>query len=123
MRLNKFDTVVLLVLRRLYHNKKQEITSNDKILVSIEEIVSHVRTTNIFNPEKKLNAYVDTLRKFRLHKIVDFTGSKLTSTSMIQVLSSILVIIPQDEIENIAKSLEALKDEEGGEENEEMDED
>ena len=123
VQLNKFDTVVLLNLRLIYHQKKKEASSFDNVLFSLDELVEKVRTTQIFNPEKKLSAYVDTLKKLRTHKIVYFTGSKLGLESTIQILPSILIVIPQEDLVFINDSLKALKGDEGGEEDEDSNED
>lgn len=107
--LNKFDTVVLLILRKLYNVKKGEVSFEDKVIVDVETIIEEVRTTQIFDEEKKANAYEDTFRKLRRHKIIDFAGSKIDENMNIQILPSILVILPQDGLVDFAKRLEAFR--------------
>ena len=107
--LNKFDTVVLLILRKLYNVKKGEVSFEDKVIVDVETIIEEVRTTQIFDDDKKANAYEDTFRKLRRHKIIDFAGSKVDENMNIQILPSILVILPQDGLVDFAKRLEAFR--------------
>ena len=107
--LNKFDTVVLLILRKLYNVKKGEISFEDKVIVDVETIIDEVRTAQIFDEDKKANAYEDTFRKLRRHKIIDFAGSKVDENMNIQILPSILVILPQDGLVDFAKRLEAFR--------------
>lgn len=123
VRLTKFDTAVLLILRKMYYAKRREITSEDKVIITLDELVDQVRTTQIFVPEKKITAYSETLRKFRIHKIVDYAGSKIYTEMNIQILSSILIVVPQENIDEVLTRLEALKIDNGGEENEDSDED
>ncbi len=123
VRLTKFDTAVLLILRKLFHSKRREITSDNKVLITLDELIEQVRTTQIFVPEKKISAYSETLRKLRTHKIVDYSGSKIFTEMNIQILSSILIVVPQENIDEVLTRLEALKVDSGGEENEDSDED
>lgn len=115
--LNKFDTVVLLILRKLYNVKKGEVSFEDKVIVDVETIIEEVRTAQIFDEEKKANAYEETLRKLRRHKIIDFAGSKVDENMNIQILPSILVILPQDSLVDFAKRLEAFRVKEEDKEN------
>ena len=121
--LTKFDTAVLLILRKMYHIKRKEVTSEDKVLITLEELVNEVRTTQLFVPDKKISTYAQTLRKFRMHKIVDYTGFKIYAEMNIQILSSILIVVPQENIDEVLTRLEALKIDNGGKDNEDSDED
>ena len=123
VRLTKFDTAVLLVLRKMFHSKRREITSDDKVLITLDELVEQIRATQIFVPEKKISAYSETLRKLRIHKVVDYSGSKIFTEMNIQIFSSILIVVPQENIDEVLTRLETLKVDGGGEENEDSDED
>ena len=123
VRLTKFDTAVLLILRKMYYAKRREITSEDKVLITLDDLITEIRTTQIFVPDKKITAYSETLRKFRIHKIIDYNGSKIFAEMNIQILSSILIVVPQENIDEVLSRLEALKIDNGGEENEDSDED
>ena len=115
--LNKFDTVVLLILRKLYNVKKGEVSFEDKVIVDVETIIEEVRTAQVFDEEKKATAYEETFRKLRRHKIIDFAGSKVDENMNIQILPSILVILPQDSLVDFAKRLEAFRVKEEDKEN------
>lgn len=121
--LTKFDTVVLLVLRKLYYSKRKETTSEDIVLISLDELVDQVRTTQIFFPDKKITAYSDTIKKFRVHKVIDYEGNKIFSDMNIRILSSILIVVPQKNIDEVLARIETLKVDNGGEDNEDTDED
>ena len=107
--LNKFDTVVLLILRKLYNVKKTEVSFEDKVIVDVETIVEEMRTAQVFEDDKKASVYEDTFRKLRRHKIIDFAGAKIDENTNIQILPSILVILPQDSLVDFAKRLEAFR--------------
>ena len=70
VRLNKFDTAVLLILRKMYYLKRKDVTTEDKVIITLDELIEQIRTTQIFNPDKKISAYAETLRKLRIHKII-----------------------------------------------------
>ncbi len=125
VRLTKFDTVVILILRRMYYAKKKELTLDNKVIASLEEIIEQVKSCQVFKDDKKVNSYVETLRKLRQHKVIDYVATKIDENTNIQILPSIQVIISQDNIEDITMKLNALKkdNEKGDEIDEDFDED
>lgn len=122
---HKFETALLLILRELYYVKKKEVTSEVKVIVSLEDIMGKLRTTQIFKEEKKLTNYEDAMRLFRRYKLIDFVAKKVDETTNFEILPSIQILIPQDKLEDILSRLMALKvdSSEGGDENENPDED
>lgn len=128
LRLSKFDTALILVLRLLYHVKSKEVTSQDKIEVSLADIVDRFRTGKFFGDDKKMTYFDQSLRMLRSRMIVDFRCTRLNDSVNIRILPTILAVVPADGMEDLIKRLESLKAEktygEDGDDNEgEEDED
>jgi len=111
IRLNKFDTALILIFRQLYYLKRKEVVFENKVMVQLEEIIEKVRTSRIFNEDKKVNSYKDCLYKLRAYKIIDFSATTITENLTIQIFPSIQIVVPQDKIEDIIARLLALKKE------------
>ena len=126
VRLNKFDTALILIFRQFYYLKRKEVVSENKVMVQLEEVIDKIRTSKIFKDDKKVNSYKDTLYKLRAYKIIDFSATMITENLTIQIFPSIQVIIQQDNIEDITTRLLALKkngEDTGDEFDEDSDED
>ena len=127
VRLNKFDTAIRLVMRQLYYIRSKELTSDNRIIVHLYEIMEKIRTSHIFSEDRKVSHYESTLKKLRTYKIIDFSATSLTEDMNIQILPSIAVIIPQDRLEEIGNRISQLNknetEEAGGDDNENDEED
>lgn len=125
MRLTKFDTALLLILRKVYNQKKREITSSDEIFVSVDELITQMDTAQVVPDSKQVSKYNDALRKFRAHSIVEFSATRIDENTQIHILPSIQIVIPQEKLEDIIGRISALKRESGEEEDgdEDADED
>ena len=125
VRLTKFETALILILRQFYYRKKKEATSQGKTMVSLEEIMDKMRTSQVFKDEKKLAVYDSALRTLRRYKVIDFVATKVDENTTFQILPPIQIIVPQDRLEDIIGKLNSLRSDEteGGESNENIDED
>lgn len=122
VRLNKFETVLLLILRLKYYENSKTASSPEDNAIGVEELVEKVNQTNIFHPIKRMTEYDLALKKLRRSKILDFKGSKLEASTRMVILPTILVVMGQSDIDLIAAELAAYsKKEEGGESDAEAD--
>lgn len=126
VRLTKFDTAVVLILRQLYFLKRKEINSENKVMINLIEIMDKLRTSKIFSDDKKVSNYTETLRKLRAYKIISYVATKIDADLTIQILPSIQIIVSTDKLDEVIAKLNGLKkeiSEDGGEDNENIDED
>ncbi len=118
VRLNKFETVLLLLLRLKYYENSKTAASADDNTITVEELVEKVNQTNIFHPIKRMTEYDLSLKKLRRSKVVEFKGTKLEASTRMIILPTILVVLGQNDIDLIAAELAAFsKKEEGGKDN------
>ena len=125
VRLNKFTTCLLLILRQFYYTKRKEITADNQVVVQLEEIIEKVRTSKVFKEDKKINAYKESLPLLRNYKLIDYKASVINESLPIRILPSIQVVVPQDKLEEINTRLSAMKNmsDEGDDIDENVDED
>ena len=123
VRLTKFETVILLILRKFYYSKSKEITSTAKVIVGLEDIVSEVRATQIFTTDKRMQAYRDALLNLRQYKVIDYDKQYITKETNIEILPSILLVITQSDIEEMNAKLKEFAADKGEEADEEDNED
>ena len=109
LKLSKFDTALILVLRLLYHTKSKEVTSQDKVEVSVADIIDCFRTGKFFGDDKKLTYFDQALRTLRNRMIVDYSCTRLSDSVTVRILPTILAVVPADDIENLIKRLDSLK--------------
>lgn len=109
IRLNKFDTAIILIIRQLYYIKRKEVATENKVMIQLEEIVEKIRTSRIFNDDKKVTSYKDSLLKLRAYKIIDFSSTQITENLILQIFPSIQIVVQQDNLESIVARLTALK--------------
>ena len=109
LRLTKFDTALILVLRLLYHTRSKQVTSHDKIEVTVADIVEKFRSGKFFGDDRKISHFDQSLRMLRGRMIVAFKCTKFDESVEIQILPTILAVVPADDIENLIKRLEGMK--------------
>ena len=121
VRLNKFETVLLLLLRLKYYENAKTAASSSDNAIGVEELVEKVNQTNIFHPLKRMTEYDLSLKKLRRSKVIDFKGSKLEASTRLVILPTILVVLGQSDIDLIAAELAAYSKKEGGKDDAETD--
>ena len=109
VRLDKFDTALILVFRQFYYIKRKEVSVDNRVIVQLEEIKEKINTSKIFEKDKRITPYDVSLRKLRTHKIIDYSATKITDNLTIQILPSIQIIVQQDSLEDITTRIRALK--------------
>lgn len=108
VKLNKFETVLLLLLRLAYYENAKTAGRPEDNAIKLDELIRQVNNTNIFHPEKKMTEYDLALKKLRRCKVIDFKGSKLQSGIALVILPTILSVLSQTDIDLIAEQLQAF---------------
>ncbi len=121
LRLKKLESIILLILRLLYIEKRKELSLNDDIVVLADEI--HQKY-NMLKIDAKSNldktALRDTIKLFKKYNIISNIDSDVTmSDARIKIYPSILFAVPND---NLTAMYEAVNEKlkrymNGGEQN------
>lgn len=126
-RLKKIETIVLLILRLLYIEKRRELSGNDDIMVFSEDIHDKYRMLKIESkPTIDKTTLRDVIRLFKRFNIVTNIDTDVTlSDARIVIYPSVLFAVPGENINNLAEDISdrLKKYAGGGVEDEETDQD
>lgn len=100
LRLKKVESIILLILRLIYIEKRKEVSLNEEVVALSDEI--HQKY-NILKIEAKLNLdktiFRDTIRLFKKYNIVNNLDSDVTmSDARIKIYPSVLFAITNDNL-------------------------
>ncbi len=112
IKLKRDETIVLLILRILYHEKMKETSLNENIVISIEDI--HTKY-NYLEIKKRINKtdLVSSLRLFRRFNIIEFLGDINQSSTRLIIFPTILYAINTENVSEVYETIEHIMDESG----------
>jgi hypothetical protein len=110
IRLKKVESVMLLVLRYLYHQKLKEINQFDKIMVSIGDIHNEIEKTNIYGSRLRITELESSLRLLKRFNIIDFISTNFANDdTQIEIYPSILYVVKIEDIKDLTTKLKSYK--------------
>jgi len=107
LKLKRDETLVLLILRLLYHEKMREASLNDNIVCEVSDIHEKYDYLEI---KKKLNKtdLLSSLRLFRRYNLIEVTGDLTTSSCKIVILPTILMAIKSEDITEVYNTVNKI---------------
>ncbi len=110
VKLKRDLTIVLLILRILYHEKLKETSLNENISVNVEDI--HTKY-NYLEIKKRINKtdLVEALRTFRRFNLIEVIGDITSSSARIIIFPTILYAVNTEEIREVYESIERIVNE------------
>ncbi len=111
MKLKRDESIILIILRLLYHEKMKETTLNENIVIDIADIHNKYDLLEI---KKKLNKtdLISALRLFRRYNLIEITGDLNTLSSKIVILPTILLALKSEDITEVYNTLRKLAQDE-----------
>jgi hypothetical protein len=111
LKLRRDESLVLLILRLLYHEKMKETSLNDNIVISVSEIHQKYDYLEI---KRKLNKtdLVASLRLFRRYNLIEVSGDLSTSSCKVVILPTILMAIKSEDITTVFNTINKIASEE-----------
>ena len=111
LKLKRDETLVLLILRLLYHEKMKEASLNDNIVCEVSDIHEKYDYIEI---KKKLNKtdLVSSLRLFRRYNLIEVTGDLASSSCKIVILPTILMAIKSEDINEVFNTINKISSDE-----------
>ena len=112
LKLKRDESVILLILRLLYHEKAKDASLNDNIICSVADIHEKYDYLQI---KRKLNKtdLVSSMRLFRKYNLVEITGDITTSTCRVVILPTILMAIKSEDVTSVYQTILHITNEEG----------
>jgi len=120
LRLKKEETLVLLILRILYHQHLVKTSVNDNIVIRVDEIHQYYDSLEL---KKKINKtdLVKILRTYRRLNLIDPLGDITKANTKIVIYPTILLAINTQAINDVYNLIANIEDKNEGEDNEETD--
>lgn len=111
LKLKRDESLVLLILRLLYHEKAKDTSLNDNIICSVADIHTKYDYLQI---KKKLNKtdLISAIRLLRRYNLIEVTGDITTSTCRIVILPTILMAIKSEDVNEVYQAILHITQEE-----------
>lgn len=100
LRLRKIESIILLILRLLYIDKRKELSLNEDVVVLVDEIHQKYNMLKI-DSKSNLDKTIlrDTIRLFKRYNIVSNLDTDVTmSDARIKIFTSVLFAVPNDNL-------------------------
>ena len=111
LKLKRDESIVLLILRLLYHEKMKDTSLNENIVCQVSDIHEKYDYLEI---KKKLNKtdLINSLRLFRRYNLIEVTGYLTSSACRIVILPTILMAIKSEDITEVYNTIMKISQEE-----------
>lgn len=118
LKLKKDESLILLILRILYHQHLVQTSINDNVVIMVDEIHQKYDTLEL---KKKINKtdLVAIIRLYRRYNLVEPLGDITQGNTRIVIYPTILMAINTQSINDVVESLNRIVSQNGGKDNEE----
>ncbi len=112
LKLKRDESVILLILRLLYHEKAKDTSLNDNIVCTVADIHTKYDYLQI---KRKLNKtdLVSAIRLLRRYNLIEVTGDVTSSACRIVILPTMLMAIKSEDINDVYQTIMRIASEEG----------
>lgn len=107
LKLRRDETLVLLILRLLYHEKMKDTSLNENIVCQVSDIHEKYDYLEI---KKKLNKtdLISSLRLLKRYNLIEVTGDLQTSSCKVVILPTILMAIRSEDITEVFNTINKI---------------
>lgn len=118
LKLKKDESLILLILRILYHQHLVQTSVNDNVVITVDEIHQKYDTLEL---KKKINKtdLVSILRLYRKYNLIEPLGDITQGSTRVIVYPTILMAINTQNINDVLDTISKIVNHQGGKENEE----
>ena len=115
LKLRRDETIILLILRILYHERLKETSLNENVVITVLDI--HEKY-NFLEIKKRINKtdLVSALRLFRRFNLIETIGDITMSNTKVVIMPTILYAINTEEITEVYNTVSRMVSEAGDEE-------
>lgn len=110
LKLKRDETILLLIIRILYHEKLKETSINENIVASMDDLHEKYDYLEI---KRKINKtdLVGALRLFRKYNLIETIGDIQSSSARIVILPTILYAINTENINEVSNTIAKITQE------------
>ncbi len=111
LKLKRDESLVLLILRLLYHEKMKDTSLNENIVCAVSDVHNKYDMLEI---KKKLNKtdLASALRLLKRYNIIEITGDVTSSSCRVVILPTILMAIKSEDITEVYNTITKIANEE-----------
>lgn len=111
LKLKRDESIILLILRLLYHEKMKDTSLNENIVCAVSDIHEKYDYLEI---KRKLNKtdLISSLRLLRRYNLIEVTGDLTSSACKIVILPTILMAIKSEDITEVYNTIMKISQEE-----------
>lgn len=115
LKLRRDETIILIILRILYHERLKETSLNENVVITVLDI--HEKY-NFLEIKKRINKtdLVSALRLFRRFNLIETIGDITMSNTKVVIMPTILYAINTEEITEVYNTVSRIVSEAGDEE-------
>lgn len=115
LKLRRDETIILLILRILYHERLKDTSLNENVVITVLDI--HEKY-NFLEIKKRINKtdLVSALRLFRRFNLIETIGDITMSNTKVVIMPTILYAINTEEITEVYNTVSRIVSEAGDEE-------
>lgn len=118
--LKLYESIILLLLRILYDEKKRELSMSDEVIVNLGDIQDKFLSLKIRDKMIDKTTMGNTLRLFRRYQLLELLDTDLKNEeSRILIYNSILMAVRVEDIKQVFEKIDAYR--KGKQSNEETD--
>ncbi len=112
LKLRRDETIILLILRILYHERLKETSLNENVVITVLDI--HEKY-NFLEIKKRINKtdLVSALRLFRRFNLIETIGDITMSNTKVVIMPTILYAINTEEITEVYNTVSRIVSEAG----------
>lgn len=97
----KNESVILLLLRRFYYQKMQEVSLLDNITITLQQLHDAINATGIFDKRINKSELKEVFRVLKKYNIIDVTGNSDDDNAVIIIYPTITYVLPVERLEQI----------------------
>ncbi len=106
LKLKKLETVIVLVLRLLYHKGSLDVNSSSDISTTLGKMITEINQTSIFKNQVPKTDYKNALTLLRRYKLIDFSFTDFEKEdSVIVIYPTILYVAKIDNIDMLNQKI------------------
>lgn len=106
LKLKKLETVIVLVLRLLYHKGSLDVNSSSDISTTLGKMITEINQTSIFKNQVSKTDYKNALTLLRRYKLIDFSFTDFEKEdNVIVIYPTILYVAKIDNIDMLNQKI------------------
>lgn len=123
IKLKKKESILVLLLRKLYYVKSKETGTSVEITVTFDELINEINKTHLFKDTVGKPLLKDSLLVLRRLKLIYFDSTNYNTTDLFEIYPTIIHVVTTEDLKLIENKLASYQNADDEESEDETDED